>query len=712
MKKNYFLLLCSLLLGAAIQAQVSYTGNGNSGFGSPVGGATMTINDDGTTITCTFTKGAGDFNDTMVMYIANGSSGRNVINGDVNDANDSNRRAISNTGSGDLTLPTGFQATHAASINTGFGGLWSIPATGTIGNNGLGFVTAVGGPSAGTDASFSFTFTWANIGLTNTDKFDFVIVYGNPNDGGSNMFSSDEGFGSITAGNPGTSAYSVTTDHSYPNTWTGATDNDWATASNWTEGVPTSTHNVHIPSGLTNYPTASSAVTVNKGTVKSGASLINESTFSGTMTIERDLPTNNWYLLSTPVTGESKTDMIANNDFDNTTGTGSNIGFGFYDNSLAGNQWTYATASTTGSLFDTGYAVKLNSAGTVSITGSLRSGGANVSESISSDVTNFNLIGNVFQAYLAANENADATNSLLSFNNGKLTENTIWLWNQGSGTYTQVNQATSAFHIAPMQGFFVSVSSNQSFIFPTASRSHQSTDTFQKSATTKPEVKLFMTDGSLNRDTEIYYIDGKTTGFDNGYDSSIFGGTTHEFTVYTEAVENSDGKKLGIQSLPNSDFENMVIPIGVIADTGKEITFTAEALNLPSGIKVFLEDRENNTVTRLDEANSNYKVTLNTALNGTGRFFLHTRSAALSTDDVALTGVGIYTVNKNTLRVNGINSDKASIKIYNILGKKVVDNSFSSKGVTDFSLPNLSTGIYIVQLATENGNISKKIVLE
>ena len=57
MKKNYFLAFLSILFSVAFQAQVSYSGNGNSGFGSPLGGASMTINDDGTTITFNFTKG-------------------------------------------------------------------------------------------------------------------------------------------------------------------------------------------------------------------------------------------------------------------------------------------------------------------------------------------------------------------------------------------------------------------------------------------------------------------------------------------------------------------------------------------------------------------------------------------------------------------------------------------------------------------------------
>ena len=62
-------------------------------------------------------------------------------------------------------------------------------------------------------------------------------------------------------------------------------------------------------------------------------------------------------------------------------------------------------------------------------------------------------------------------------------------------------------------------------------------------------------------------------------------------------------------------------------------------------IKVFLEDRNTNTFTRLDEANATYKVTLTEALDGVGRFYIHTTQSALSIDNVALTGVSIFKTN-------------------------------------------------------------------
>ena len=157
----------------------------------------------------------------------------------------------------------------------------------------------------------------------------------------------------------------------------------------------------------------------------------------------------------------------------------------------------------------------------------------------------------------------------------------------------------------------------------------------------------------------------------------------------------------------------MVIPIGLIVDANKEISFSAEALNLPADINVYLEDRLTNTFTRLDEANSSYKVTSDVVLDGIGRFYIHTKtSSALSVDTVNMDNISIYKTNNSNLRVVGISQGKASIKLYSILGKQVFENSFTSNGVQDITLPALSSGIYIVQLETETGSLNKKITLE
>lgn len=699
MKKNYVLaIFIAILTSISVSAQVSYTGNG-TGFGGDLGSNTLSLSDDGTTVTFDFASIIGGNN--IVIYIDSKTGGFSDTTTFTDDA-DGGRSAVSTINGGNsptVTFPAGFTADYAVLVGTSFAVLFEL-STGSHTATGLTYTSG--------DTSVTFT----QLGTTSTDKFDFVAILNSDTSylsneviGGTSSIVPD---GSGT--NPGfTGSITFNESRSYPNTWTGTTDTDWATASNWTEGVPGTTHNVYIPN-VTNQPTAAGAVTINKGVVKSDASLIAQSTFSGTITSERTLGTNNWYLVSSPVSGETLEDLITNNDFDNTTGTGSNIGIGTYDNNTG--NWDYLTAASTGPVtIGAAIAVKFNNPGDISITGTISVIDEDIS--ITDGTTNeFNLIGNPYPSFIPANTNADGTNNILTINSSVLAEQTIWLWNQATSSYDQVNQATDSRFIDPLQGFFVeSTSGGGTFSFTEAMQSHQSTSTFQRTTTTRPEINLSMSVGSSTRDADIFYIDGTTTGFDNGYDSSIFGGVVNELAIYTQAVANGTGRNLGIQSLPDNDYENMVIPVGIIATNGAEITIAANATNLPAGINVYLEDKDDSSFTLLD-GSSNFTTTLTSDLNGIGRFYIHTSSSALSIDDVNLENISIYTSNNNNLRIVGVQSGNAQVKIYNILGKQVLSTSFEGTGVNDISLPNVRAGVYIIQLETENGTLNKKVIIE
>jgi hypothetical protein len=418
---------------------------------------------------------------------------------------------------------------------------------------------------------------------------------------------------------------------------------------------------------------------------------------NGNVTYSRNLPTSNWYLVSSPVAGET---------YDNAYVTANSLSINSTNNAIGSyttvdNTWSYMQTGGGGTFNNgQGYSVKRNASGDISFTGTINTD--DVSLAVSNAGTGFNLIGNPFTAYLNSA-------SFLTDNTSSLTSQTIWVFNQGSGNYeTKVTDA--AFVLAPGQGFFVR-SSNGTNLNIAESYQASTGGTFQKVART--EVKLMMNDGTSDRFAKMYYLDNAKKGFDNGFDGETFGGIENTVDVFTNLVENNEGKKFQVQSLPIAEMETMIVTVGVKAAAGKEITFTAEALNLPGDIKVFLEDRLTNTSTRLDEANAFYKVTLNDALNGTGRFFLHTKaSGVLSTDDLALSNTSVYATANNTLRVVGLPSGNATLKVFSVLGKQVVQTSFSSTGSYDISLPKLATGMYIVQLETAAGKLNKKIVLE
>ncbi|TYP98005.1 putative secreted protein (Por secretion system target) [Tenacibaculum adriaticum] len=491
-------------------------------------------------------------------------------------------------------------------------------------------------------------------------------------------------------------------------TWTAAINDDWSEPINWANGIiPTSSDDVVIPN-IINSPIiyGVEGITVKNIsidpastiTVNSGGSLIATGTASGNITYKRTL-TSNWHLVSSPLANETFEDIIANNAL--ASGTGTNIGIAPYKND--GTAWNYLTSASNGTITPgQGFSVKLTSAGNLNFVGSINTN--TVTYPITQATNTLNLIGNPYASYINLGNffSDNPTGPVLS-------EATIWLWNQATGNYDLKMSGTDAgFQIAPGQGFFVSAGANTNVTFDAANQSHQ-TDTFQRNSRT--EVNLTITENNISKSTKLYYINGTTTGFDNGYDGSLFGGTDYNFALFTELISDNQGKKLAIQSLPNSDFETTIVPVGLIAEAGKEITFSANAMNLPSGVDVYLEDRINGAFSNLSK--DTYKVTLNSAANGIGQFYLHTTSQRLSSEDIIknISNVSIYKSSNQEITITGLQA-KANVSVYSILGKELVTTAINSNGISKVSLPTLPTGVYIVKLNSNLGEITKKIILE
>lgn len=498
----------------------------------------------------------------------------------------------------------------------------------------------------------------------------------------------------------------------YDNSWQGTSDTDWATVGNWTNGLPGASDDIIIPN-VANKPIIGSStaaeinniqVTGSSLTIQPGGSLIVNGTSSGNVTYNRALTfvsgnSNGWYLMGSPVAGVTFNDtFVTNNDI--AFGTGSNRGVATYITSS--DSWSYLQSG--GSIASTagiGYSVKRGTTtGTVAFTGTINT--SDVTPSISNAGNGFNLMGNPYTSYVNS-----AT--FLTDNTGNLESETIWLWNQGTGNY-ETKVTASAYTLSPGQGFFVKASSGSTVNFAESNQS-SGTDVFQRNTTSRLEIHLLMTDGVSERFAEVYYIDGTTTGFDNGYDGETFSGQQNSIDVYTHLVSDSQGRNYQIQSLPNSNYENMIIPVGVTSDAGS-VTFSLETLNLPAGYKVFLEDRDTGNFIRLDEAGSSYDANFASAVSGIGRFYLHTTAQVLSIGDLNFNNISIYpTADNSILNIVGLDDGKASLTLFDLTGKRILDSTFQSNRVNIVQLPEMSSGIYIVKIKSENGSLNKKILI-
>ncbi|QNM84323.1 family 16 glycosylhydrolase [Polaribacter pectinis] len=493
-------------------------------------------------------------------------------------------------------------------------------------------------------------------------------------------------------------------------TWNGSTDTNWSTPTNWAEGtVPTTSEVVYIPSGLSNYPTLTSNVTVGQLIINSGASFIATGfTVTGGVSYYTSIADDKWHLIAPPVSGQ-----VQNNNWVNAngivSGTGNNKGISTYSNGTLDpttGSWRYFTG--TGSTFDTGigYSMKKISGGLYTFSGTIPSGTQSVT--ITQDVSNWNLVGNPFPSYLLVSDIiGDNTNNLTG------THQFVYVWDNnkvGGAGYTTLSGTD---YIHPGQAFFVNAANSNAnnFSITEARQKHKNNVLFYRNSLSS--IKLFITDSNQNIEyTEIEYKSNATKALDKGLDAGTFTGVSSNFNIYSHLVDESEGVNFMKQVLPDSDLESMVIPIGITADAGKEITFSAEVFNLQSDLKVFLEDKLNKTFTHLDKENANYTVTLSEAVSGIGRFYIHTAKSSLSINDTILENASIYKINSTTLRIVGLPQGVANVKLFNILGEQMINTTFKANGNQDVSLPKLAKGVYVVQLITATGKLNKKIVLE
>ena len=519
------------------------------------------------------------------------------------------------------------------------------------------------------------------------------------------------------------------------NSWTGAISSIWNLAGNWSNGIPTASSIVTIPNIATS-PVISSGTTAFAGnltieagelltinsansltvsglltitgdlSVQSGGSIIVEGSTTGNFTYSVHVADTNWHLISSPVVGEQYDDAwnIANSI--NVSGTGLNDAVSTYDNTVATGNWKYFQTGSTATSFNSaqGYSLKRTSAGNYGFIGAFSND--NVSPAISQNSNQWNLIGNPYPSYLDIS-------SFISLNTANLPSafQSIYVWNASTNSYNALT--TGKIHTG--QAFFINsnIASGTAYIAK-SNQSHQTGITFYK--TSSPQIKLSITDGDSSKFTEINYLSNKTTGLNPGLDIGLFDGVPSTLSIYSHLITQSEGIAFTRQALPDNDYENLIIPIGVNAESGKEVTFLINHQNLPQGLMVFLENTKEKTITRLDEANSVYKITLTEATSGIGRFYLRTSITdlrkTLNVTNNSLEQISMYVTTHRNLRITGLKNEKVNLTIHSLLGVQIFDQNLQSNYTVDISLPSqLKQGIYIVKIKTNNGSINKKIYI-
>lgn len=216
------------------------------------------------------------------------------------------------------------------------------------------------------------------------------------------------------------------------------------------------------------------------------------------------------------------------------------------------------------------------------------------------------------------------------------------------------------------------------------------------------------TDDSVSFDPLVIYFDDKATfNFDGQFDAlKLFNTDTSVPNFYSFSDDQS---KLSVNGIPDNGHQPDKIRLGISTKRDAEIVFRIKAIEGDLfGSSIVLIDSVNGTRQNLFP-DKLYQVSLN-AGDYDNRFYIgfaeiSTGVPATAQDPDLLTiysGAGVLKTRINTLTLN-----RGTVKVCSLTGQVLYEARVYEPGYHEFR-PGIKSGIYIMSLTTDSGNISRK----
>lgn len=331
----------------------------------------------------------------------------------------------------------------------------------------------------------------------------------------------------------------------------------------------------------------------------------------------------------------------------------------------------------------------------------------------------WNLIGNPYPSYVSLSD-------FLSHEVAPGITN-LSLLDNVSGIYGYDGQALDGWDVvtlanagnrlmAPGQGFFVAADAalvnDYNIEFTPDMRTVGSGDDFipgRQAALIY--LKLMASNGDQNYKTDIYFNANATPGLDPGYDAQTWGAQNTGFVLYSHLVADNEGVPIALQALGMEQLTEVSIPLGINATAGSTLVFSIAEAQLPLSTQVYLEDSATNTVTQIN--NSNFSITLDNEVNGTGRFFLRFTDNALSINDTSTKQLNIYQLQaEQSIVIAGQLADNTTAYLYDLQGRLVRVNAlYAAQLEQRIDVNGLSSGVYLLSFDNGEQRISKRLIL-
>ncbi|WP_299125874.1 RICIN domain-containing protein [uncultured Winogradskyella sp.] len=338
----------------------------------------------------------------------------------------------------------------------------------------------------------------------------------------------------------------------------------------------------------------------------------------------------------------------------------------------------------------------------------------------------WNLIGNPYPSYLDMDLFLnyvidDSTNPVTT--NLSILEDISGIYgyvgNGSSNAWSVITLANASDKLmTPGQGFFVAANdayvSDYDIVFDPSMRVKGTDDDFIEGRSSNFLTYLKLNAATSNKDytTEFYFNDNASLGLDLGYDGKILGNNAPNFAIYSHLVQDNSGLPIALQALNPSDLINTIIPLGVNANQGEQLTFSISESTLPNNVEVYLEDNVANTVTLLNSGD--YSLTPNVDLSGAGRFYLRISSSSLSVNNNAFDNIRIYTTDDTkSLYIKGSLVEDSAMYLYDVKGRLVLNKELNYRNeLNTIDISMIGTGVYFVKLFNDSQSKTTKLLIK
>ena len=438
-----------------------------------------------------------------------------------------------------------------------------------------------------------------------------------------------------------------------------------------------------------------------------------------------------WDLIGSPLENQSISNFQSTNADIATNGSSpTTYAIGTYTNTseaaTAGTTWSNYTSANIGSAgnfpLGVGYQMATTSGSEVFFEGEVSTTSVSVvvstNEEGSSNVngadgTKFALIANPYASYV------DVTSFLNAHKTTQLHNSHVAVYGWDGSGYDTFSLASPGNNIAPGQGFMIGVKGSdgtqQTITFTNAMKTASGTgDYHDQDPMDNDRAELFinLNQSGSDKETKLFFLEQGTDGLDPGYDAATM--DLGNYSIYSRLVADDEGVNMDHQSLAYSEMWNKVIPLGVNALAGEEITFAISHRTTPADLNIYLEDALEGTMT--DIKAGDYTLVSSGDISGVGRFFIHMTADTMSNGEVSTSLLNAYKeIDASYITIEGLatQSNETNVSLFNILGREVLSTTLNnSMGTQTISTVGLSAGIYVIELESGNDRLTKKLLIQ